>query len=67
VVHGLQGFDYDQARKVLHIPDDFAVEIMAAVGVPGRVEDLPEALQSRESPNDRRPLALTVCEGAYRL
>jgi len=35
VVHGMQGFDYDRARKELRIPDDFQVEAMAAGGRPG--------------------------------
>jgi nitroreductase len=65
VVHGMQGFDYDRARTALNIPDDYLVEAMAAIGRPGRVEDLPEALQERETPNDRRKLAQTVCEGPF--
>jgi nitroreductase len=67
VVHGMQGFDYDRARIALHIPDEFQVEAMAAIGRPGRIEDLPEQLQVRETPNDRRPLAQSVCEGPYSL
>jgi len=67
VVHGMQGFDYDRARDVLGIPAEFQVEAMAAIGRPGRVEDLPEVLQARETPNDRRPLALSICEGPYSL
>jgi nitroreductase len=65
VVHGMQGFDYDRARTELEIPVDFQVEAMAAVGLPGRTEDLPEALQAREIPSDRRPLPQTVCEGRF--
>ncbi|MGD0584746.1 MAG: nitroreductase family protein [Oryzomonas sp.] len=65
VVHGMQGFDYDRARTALNIPEDYQVEAMAAIGWPGRVEDLPEALQERETPNDRRKLAQTVCEGPF--
>ncbi|MDR3581554.1 MAG: nitroreductase family protein [Oryzomonas sp.] len=65
VVHGMQGFDYDRARTTLNIPDDYQVEAMAAIGRPGRMEDLPEALQGRETPNDRRKLAQTVCEGPF--
>jgi nitroreductase len=67
VVHGMQGFDYDQARIALEIPDEFQVEAMAAVGRPGRVEELPAQLQAREIPNDRRPLAQSVCEGPFSL
>ncbi|MGD0274846.1 MAG: nitroreductase family protein [Syntrophales bacterium] len=65
VVHGMQGFDYELARSSLNIPDDFTVEAMAAVGMPGNKEDLPDYLQERESPNDRRKLAETVFEGPW--
>jgi nitroreductase len=66
VVHGMAGFNYDQARAVLQIPPDFAVEAMAAVGRPGRTEDLPEALQAREVRSGRRPLAETIIEGVFK-
>ena len=66
VVHGMQGFNYDRAREVLQVPAEFAVEAMAAVGRPGRTEDLSESLQAREKPSGRRPLAETVIEGIYR-
>ena len=66
VVHGMQGFDYDRARKELRIPDEFQVEAMAAVGKPGPKELLPEKLQARESPNDRRKLSESVFEGPFR-
>ncbi len=65
VVHGMQGFDYERARSVLQIPEDFSVEAMAAVGRPGRVEDLPERIREREAPSDRRPLAGTIMEGRF--
>jgi nitroreductase len=65
VVHGMQGFDFDRARIDLQIPDDYAVEAMAAIGRPGRVEDLPEAARERETPSDRRPLSQTIMEGKW--
>jgi nitroreductase len=67
VAHGMQGFDYDRARTALDIPDEYQVEAMIAVGRPGPRESLPEKLQAVESPNDRRPLAQTICEGPFRL
>jgi nitroreductase len=67
VVHGIQGFDYERARTVLNIPDEYQVEAMAAVGVPGNPEELPEALQARELPSDRRTLDLSICEGPFSL
>jgi nitroreductase len=65
VVHGMEGFDYDRARRELKIPDDFQIEAMAAVGKPGEKTTLPEKLQKSESPNDRRKLSDTVCEGPF--
>ena len=67
VVHGMEGFDYEQARKALRIPDEFQVEAMAAVGKPGSKELLPEKLQARETPNDRRNLSDSVYEGPFEL
>ena len=64
-VHGMEGFDYDRARTVLKIPPDFQVEVMAAIGKPGKKEDLPVGLQERETPNDRRKLTETITEGPY--
>ncbi|MBS1186779.1 MAG: oxidoreductase [Burkholderiaceae bacterium] len=67
VVHGMQGFSYQRARDELQIPDAFQIEAMAAIGKPGAVSTLPEALQQREFPSDRRELQQTVCEGPFRL
>jgi hypothetical protein len=64
-VHGMEGFDYERARKELHITDEFQVEAMAAVGKPGPKELLPEKLQARESPNDRRKVSESVFEGPF--
>jgi len=65
VVHGMQGFDYELARSALNIPDGFTIEAMAAIGLPGNKETLPDYLQERESPNDRRKLTETICEGPW--
>jgi nitroreductase len=67
VVHGMEGFDYEKARQALRIPDEFEVEAMAAVGRPGPKELLPEKLQAREIPNDRRKLSESVYEGPFGL
>lgn len=55
VVHGMEGFDYDAARKALNVPDEYEVEAMVAVGAPGPVEALPEKYQDREKPSVRKP------------
>ena len=65
-VHGMQGFDYERARKDLEIPDNFDVMAMIAIGKKGPKENLPPQLQEREQPNDRKPLAEIVMEGQFR-
>lgn len=64
-VHGMQGFDHERARAALQIPDTFTTEMMAVVGRPASPEILPEELRVRETPNDRRQLSQTVCEGPF--
>ena len=64
-MHGMEGFDYDRARTELKIPDGFRVEAKAAVGKPGAKETLPEKLRAKESPNDRRKLTESICEGPF--
>ena len=66
VVHGMAGFDYARAKATLNVPDDFAVEAMAAIGRPGPVSVLPEDFQARESPNTRKPIGELTFEGRYR-
>jgi hypothetical protein len=39
------------------------VELMIAIGKPGRIEDLPEKLQEREQPSQRKNLDEIVFEG----
>lgn len=56
VIHGLQGFDYKKAKEVCHVPDDFVVEAMIAIGKPGKKEGLPEEIQTNETPSNRKPL-----------
>jgi nitroreductase len=63
VVHGMAGFDYARARTALNIPDECSVNAMAAIGRPGRVEDLPERQRLRESPSPRRSLLESINEG----
>jgi nitroreductase len=65
VVHGMQGFDYDRARIELKVPSDFQVNAMLVIGKPAGKELLPEELQAREQPNDRRPVSQSVREGPF--
>jgi nitroreductase len=66
VTHGMEGFDYDKARTVLHIPDDYQVEAMFAIGKFGNSQDdLPPKLREREKASDRKPLKDVVFEGKF--
>ena len=65
VVHGMAGFDYERARVVLRVPEEFAVEAMAAVGRPAPVETLPEPLRERELPSGRKTVSELAFPGAY--
>jgi nitroreductase len=65
VAHGMNGFDYTQAKTELGIPDDYQVEMMIAVGKHGNMEDLPEDMRVGEKPNNRKPISEIVFENAF--
>jgi hypothetical protein len=56
----------EKDRKDLDIPDNFDVMAMIAIGKMGTKENLPQQLQEREHPNDRKPLAEIIMEGQFR-
>jgi nitroreductase len=64
-VRGMEGFDSVRARRDLGIPDDYAIEVMVAVGGPAPRETLSPKLQEREIPSPRRKLTETVFEGKW--
>lgn len=66
VVHGMAGFDYARAREVLEIPEEYDVEMMIAIGKPGKKEDLPIEIQKGEFPSDRKQLKEMVFNGKFR-
>lgn len=65
VVHGMEGFDYEKARKNLGIPEDHTVEVMIAIGKKAPKESLPDDLYQREEPSTRRPLNEIVMKGRF--
>ena len=65
VVHGMAGFDYERARQDLHVPEDFEVCAMAAVGKPGEAESLPERLREMEKPSGRKAVGEIAMEGGF--
>lgn len=66
VVHGMEGFDYERAKKELLVPDDYTVEAMCAIGKPGSLDVLPPELQKKEEPSDRKPISELIFEGAFK-
>lgn len=66
VAHAMGGFNINKAQQVLGIPEDYAVEIMIAVGHPGDPAELPPALQEREKPNTRKAISRIVREGFWK-
>ena len=66
VLHWMQGFDYDKAKKALGIPEAYNAEAMAAIGKRGKKSDLPAELQEREMPSQRKPLKEIIMEGKFR-
>lgn len=65
VVHGMQGFDYEKARELCKVPEDFQVECMVAIGKRGKKEDLPASMQEKETPSTRKRLDEVVMKGSF--
>ena len=65
VVHGMQGFDYEKAKRSLNVPEDFAVLAMFAVGKRALKETLPQDLQEKEVPSSRKKLSEIVFKGTF--
>lgn len=63
--HGMGGFDKEKLRTSIGVPADHVLEAVIAIGRQADKSVLPEALQARESPNQRRPLKEIVAEGRF--
>ena len=66
IVHGMEGFDYDKAKKGLELPEDYTVEAMAAIGKKGDPSMLSKELQEREKPSPRAPLTEYFIQGKFK-
>lgn len=66
VSHAMGGFDKKLTKESLEISDEYTIEIMIAVGKPGKIEDLPEALRVREKPSQRKNLEEIVFEDNFK-
>ncbi|MEH6814492.1 MAG: nitroreductase family protein [Motiliproteus sp.] len=63
--HGMAGIHYVEIAERLNVPDDFKVEMMLAVGVPGEAAELPEGLREREQPSGRKSVAEISFAGRF--
>ncbi|BBF68937.1 nitroreductase family protein [Sphingomonas bisphenolicum] len=63
--HGMTGVDFDKARAELAVPERFRIEAAVAIGRQGDKAILPEALQAREAPSDRKPVEAFAHAGSF--
>ncbi|WP_025733973.1 nitroreductase family protein [Carnimonas nigrificans] len=63
VTHGMTGINKEKIAATLKVPETYSVEAMIAVGKQGDKAALPEGLQAKEAPSDRRPVEETIFEG----
>jgi nitroreductase len=66
VVHGMEGFDFEKARKDLQIPDDHQIEALIAEGKRAPADNLPEDLVKREVPSLRKTTDEFAIEGKFK-
>ncbi|SET35444.1 Nitroreductase [Oceanobacillus limi] len=65
VTHAMGGFNKEEAKKKLEIPEGYAIHAIVAVGYAGEKEALPEQLQQREKPSTRKEIDAFVSEGSF--
>ncbi len=63
--HGMVGIELDRIRTELNVPDDHRIEAGIVIGKLGPKTLLPEALQAREFPSPRKPVAEIAFEGGF--
>lgn len=64
--HGMVGIEMDSVKTELGIPDGFRIEAAVAIGRMGDPASLPEKLQAREQPSDRKALDEIAYPGNFR-
>ncbi|NRF93977.1 nitroreductase family protein [Paenibacillus frigoriresistens] len=65
VTHAMGGFDRNQAREALQIPEDYDIHAVIAIGYRGPVSALDEKFQEREIPSGRRELSELLYGGEF--
>lgn len=61
----IAGYDKERARVLFHVPEDYKLEILIALGRLGDEATLPPQLREREIPSLRRSLAELVAEDRF--
>lgn len=56
VVHGMEGFDYEKARKFFKLDQNYTIEAMFVVGKQGPIDILPENLRLKEVRSNRKKI-----------
>lgn len=62
---GMQGLNYEKARRDLKIDKEYEVEAMIAIGKRGSKETLSSKFQEAEHPNQRHALKEIIHEGGF--
>lgn len=65
VIHGMAGFDADKVRVGCHVPEDYSIIAMAAVGRQGDPSKLPDHLRPMELPSGRKPVQEIALDGGF--
>jgi nitroreductase len=63
--HGMVGIELERIYTELKVPPGYRVEAAVAIGRQGPKTLLPEALQAREMPSDRKPVTAIALEGGF--
>ena len=63
--HAMVGVDFERAFAELGAPAGYRIEAALVIGRAGDKSQLPEGLQGREVPSDRKPLSEIAFEGRF--
>jgi len=63
--HGMTGIKFGAAEEALGIPEDHRLEAAFVIGKAAGKEILPDFLQEREVPSDRKPISEIVRAGKF--
>lgn len=65
IAHAMGGFEPDKAREALHIPAEYELHAVVAIGYRGPVDALPANLQEREVPSGRHAISELIYAGQF--